>query len=145
MTYGDCHSLGPLPRTLFLSPVRLRRHQANPELASLFVVPSATVASATTAPSCAPKELTVTAGAWAYNPSTAGTVFQSLPITISNEGGTCNIGGFPKIVPTGIKVTHKPNGEAVYALVEGVAISSTKYKMLTLRHGKAAYTQIGRA
>ncbi len=111
-------------------------------VASLFVVPSATVASATTAPSCAPKELTVTAGAWAYNPSTAGTVFQSLPITISNEGGTCNIGGFPKIVPTGIKVTHKPNGEAVYALVEGVAISSTKYKMLTLRHGNAAYTHL---
>src|ERR1035441_4616029 len=81
-------------------------------------------------------------GGLGVQPEHCGNSVQSLPITISNEGGTCNIGGFPKIVPTGIKVTHKLNGEAVYALVEGVAISSTKYKMLTLRHGKAAYTHL---
>jgi photosystem II stability/assembly factor-like uncharacterized protein len=111
-------------------------------VASLFVAPTATVASATTAPACAPKQLTVTAGAWAYNPSTAGTVFQTLPISITNEGGTCVVGGFPKLIPTGIKVTHKTSGEAVDALVEGAAISATKYKMLTLSHGKAAYTYL---
>jgi photosystem II stability/assembly factor-like uncharacterized protein len=111
-------------------------------VAPLFVAPTASVASASTAPACSPKQLTVTARAWAYNPSTAETVFQTLPVSITNEGGTCAIGGLPKIVPTGIKVTHKPSGEAVYALVEGAAISSTKYRMLTLSRGEAAYTYL---
>ncbi len=110
---------------------------------SLLVGPSMTVASATTVPACAPNQLSVSVRAWAFNPSTAGTVFQSLRISITNEGGTCVIGGIPKIVPTGIKVRHKPKGEAVYALVEGAAINSTKYQMLTLAHRKAAYTYLG--
>jgi len=111
-------------------------------VASLFVVPLATVASATTVPACAPKQLAVTVKAWVYNPSTLGTVFESLPITITNEGSTCVVGGIPKIAPTGIKVAHKPSGEAVYALVEGAAINSTKYTMLTLSHGAAAHTYL---
>jgi hypothetical protein len=107
----------------------------------LLVVLSATVALAA-APACAPKQLVVAVKAWAFNPSVLGTVFQSLPISITNEGAACVIGGLAKIAPTGVMVVHKPGGEAVTALVEGVVINSTKYKILTLTHGKAAYTYL---
>jgi hypothetical protein len=111
-------------------------------VAAALVVPSGTLASASAVARCAPKQLSVTQRGWAYNPSTAGSVFQSLLIYITNEGATCVIGGLAKITPTGVKATRKPNGEAVHVIVEGAAISSTKYAMLTLAHSAAAFAYL---
>lgn len=111
-------------------------------VAMILVMPTASVWAATSPPTCTPRELSVTVGHWIYGFSAAGTEVQWLPISVTNEGGTCAIGGLPKIAPTGIKVKHKPNGETVYALVEGAAIQGTAYKMLTLAHRKAGYTYL---
>ncbi len=111
-------------------------------VALLLVAPMPSNAAATTVPVCTPGQLAVTVSAWTYNPSTAGSVFQTLPISITNEGATCVIGGLPKIVPIGIKVARKPSGEVVTTLVEGATVNSMKYKLLTLTKGQAAHTYL---
>jgi len=111
-------------------------------VAAALIVPSGTKASASTVARCASRQLSVTQRGWAYNPSTEGTVFQSLLIYITNEGATCAIGGLAKIVPTGVKSARKRNGEAVNAIVEGATTNSSTYAMLTLAHAAAAFAYL---
>jgi hypothetical protein len=106
---------------------------------SLFVTPAVSILAAATVPACSPSQLKVTSRPWIPEYSVAGTTEEWLPVRITNAGATCTIGGLPKIVPTGVRLKSSSSAAVV---VESAIISTTKYKMLTLVHGKAAFTYL---
>jgi hypothetical protein len=61
-----------------------------------------------------------------------GIVEEWLSINIANGGSACAFGGVPKIIPYA-KTPHA---------LEAAALDSNKHSMLTLAHGKVAFTYL---
>ncbi|MHB8335098.1 MAG: hypothetical protein ACYDEH_09445 [Acidimicrobiales bacterium] len=108
---------------------------------TLDFIPSPAANGAAT-PTCRSKQLSVTVRTWVYNPSTLGTVFEVLPITITNDGARCVLAGIPKIAPVGVRMRHAINGAETSIIVVGAAVSHSPLRPLFLAHGHAAYTYL---
>ena len=113
---------------------------ASVSVSTLAVSPPAANGAAT--PTCHSTQLSVTVRAWVYNPSTLGTVFEVLPITITNNGARCVLVGTPKIAPVGVRMRHAINGAETSIIVVGAAVSPSPPRPLFLAHGHAAYTYL---
>lgn len=109
---------------------------------ALLSLPPAPAASGAAVPSCDAAQLSVTAHDWVYNPSTVGTVFEVLPIAITNNGATCVLVGTPKIAPTGVRLRHVNPGAATSIIVSGAAVTPSPARTMTLARGHAAYTYL---
>lgn len=103
---------------------------------------STSVAVGASTPSCAGKALSVTTHTWIYNPSARGTVFEVLPITITNHGPTCVLAGTPKIAPTLAGARRAIVGADTVTIIVGATAITTPARSLTLRPGHAAYTYL---
>ncbi len=91
---------------------------------------------------CIPKQLSVTARTWIYNPSTFGTVFEMLPITITNHGATCVLAGTPKIAPTLTGTRRVIGGATTATVIDGATVINKPSSRLTLRPGHSAFTYL---
>ncbi len=109
---------------------------------STLAVISAAAADGAATPTCRSTQLSVTVRAWVYNPSTLGTVFEVLPITITNNGARCVLSGRPKIAPVGVRMRHAINGAETSIIVVGAAVSPSPPRPLLLAHGHAAHTYL---
>ena len=90
--------------------------------------------AASASPACMQRQLAVTHGEWIPEYSTLGTAEEWLPIFITNVGGTCSMGGIPRILPIGVTGTNLAHG----SLTIRAAVSKSKtFKSFALNRGTA--------
>lgn len=100
------------------------------------LVTSYSVASATaSAPDCALAQLSISIGKVVWSASINGTTAGWLPIEVKNIGGTCSLGGLPRITP----VDSQANGPQA----SSAEVTSSKYRIMVVGSGTAEYTTLG--
>jgi len=96
-------------------------------------ISTAGVVSSTSVPNCRSKQLTVLLGGLEYSVSLSSrSRTASQEIMVKNSGGTCKMGGVPKIGATGV--------EAKSAIAANAKPASTKHSMFTLKRGQMLYS-----